>query len=50
MADKYLMQAEQLFEKKDYVAALDMMDKIVALQKEHNFPFQQIQSRSCLSR
>ena len=36
IADKYLVQAEQLFEKKDYVAALNMMDKIIALQKEHN--------------
>ena len=36
IADKYLVQAEQLFEKKDYVAALNMMDKILALQKEHN--------------
>ena len=36
IADKYLVQAEQLFGKKDYVAALNMMDKIIALQKEHN--------------
>ena len=36
IADKYLVQAEQLLEKKDYVAALNMMDKILALQKEHN--------------
>ena len=36
IADKYLVQAEQLLEKKDYVAALNMMDKIIALQKEHN--------------
>ncbi len=36
IADKYLVQAEQLFERKDYVAALNMMDKILALQKEHN--------------
>ena len=35
MADKYLVQAEQLLEKKDYVAALNMMEKIIALQKEH---------------
>ena len=35
IADKYLVQAEQLLEKKDYIAALDMMDKILALQKEH---------------
>ena len=36
IADKYLMQAEQLHAKKDYVAALNMMDKAIALQKEHN--------------
>ena len=36
IADKYLVQAEQLLEKKDYVAALNMMDKILVLQKEHN--------------
>ena len=36
IADKYLVQAEQLLEKKDYVAALNVMDKIIALQKEHN--------------
>ncbi len=35
IADKYLVQAEQLLEKKDYVAALDLMDKSLALQKEH---------------
>ena len=37
MADKYLVQAEQLFEKKDYIAALNMVEKIIALQKEHSF-------------
>ncbi len=36
IADKYLVQAEQLLEKKDYIAALDMMDKSLALQKEHD--------------
>ncbi len=36
IADKYLVQAEQLLEKKDYIAALNMMDKSLALQKEHN--------------
>ena len=36
IADKYLMQAEQLHAKKDYVAALNMIDKAIALQKEHN--------------
>jgi len=37
IADKYLIQAEQLLEKEDYIAALNMMDKIIALQKEHSF-------------
>ena len=59
IADKYLIQAEQLLAKKDYVAALNMMDKILVLQKEHNItlldefhfkyahvPYQEIQSRS----
>ena len=36
IADKYLMQAEQLLEKKDYEAALNLVEKIIALQKEHN--------------
>ena len=49
IADKYLMQAEQLLEKKDYIASLNMMDKAIALQKEHNltlpveFPFKYAQ-------
>ena len=30
------MQAEQLLEKQDYEAALNMVEKILALQKEHN--------------
>ena len=37
LADKYLMQAEQLLEKKDYDGALGFVDKILALQKEHGF-------------
>ena len=36
IADKYLTQAEQLLEKKDYIAALNMVEKIIAFQKEHN--------------
>ena len=36
IADKYLMQAEQLLEKQDYEAALNLVEKIIALQKEHN--------------
>ena len=37
MVDKYLVQAEQLFEKQDYIAAFNMVEKIIALQKEHSF-------------
>lgn len=36
MVDKHLIQAEQLLEKRDYVGAFKEMNKIVALQKEHN--------------
>ena len=36
MVDKYLIQAEKLHAAKDYAAAFDVMQKIVALQKEHN--------------
>ena len=34
--DRYLLQAEQLMAEEDYKAALEVMDKIMALQKEHN--------------
>ena len=37
IADKYLIQAEQLLEKKDYEAVLNLMEKIIALQKEYGF-------------
>ncbi len=36
IADKYLVQAEQLLEKQDYEAALNLVEKSIALQKEHN--------------
>ena len=36
IADKYLVQVEQLLEKQDYEAALNMVEKSIALQKEHN--------------
>ena len=36
MADRYLVQAERLMNQKDYKAALEAMEKIVALQKEHD--------------
>ena len=36
MVDKYLVQAEQLLKKKDYIAALNMVEKIIALAKEHS--------------
>ena len=35
-ADRYLLQAEELMAAKDYQAALDKMDQILVLQKEHN--------------
>ncbi|MDE2890613.1 MAG: hypothetical protein OXR72_20625 [Gemmatimonadota bacterium] len=35
MADKYLIKAEQLHAKEDYAAALKVMEKVIALQKEH---------------
>ena len=37
MADKYLMQAEQLLEKKDFDGALKLVERIIAMQKEHGF-------------
>ena len=37
MADKYLIQAEALRAQKDYAGAFKVMEKIIALQKEHNF-------------
>ena len=33
--DRYLLRAEQMMTENNYKAALDLMDKIVALQKEH---------------
>ena len=36
LADKYLIHAEQLHDAKDYAAAFDVMEKIIALQKEYN--------------
>ena len=36
MVDKHLIQAEQLIGAKDYAGAFKEMEKIVALQKEHN--------------
>ena len=36
MADKYLIHAEQLHAAKDYAGAFEVMEKIIALQKEHN--------------
>ncbi len=35
LVDKYLLQAQLLSEEKDYKGALEAMDRIVALQKEH---------------
>ena len=36
MTDRYLVQAERLMKEKDFKAALEAMEKIVALQKEHD--------------
>ena len=36
MADRYLVRVERLMVEKNHEAALQMMDKIIALQKEHN--------------
>ena len=50
MVDKYLLQARMLSEEKDYKGALEAMDRIVALQKEHGltlpeaFPFHYAQT------
>ena len=35
LADRYLVQAERLMKEKDHAAALEAMNKIIALQKEH---------------
>ena len=50
MVDKYLLQARMLSEEKDHKGALEAMDRIVALQKEHDltlpeaFPFHYAQT------
>ena len=50
MVDKYLLEAKLLSEEKDHKGALEAMDRIVALQKEHDltlpeaFPFQYAQT------
>ena len=36
LVDRYLIQAERLMNEHDYKAALEAMDKILALQKEHD--------------
>ena len=36
MADKHLIHAEQLYAAKDYAEAFKVMEKIIALQKEHD--------------
>ncbi len=36
MADKHLIHAEQLYAAKDYAEAFEVMEKILALQKEHS--------------
>ncbi len=37
LADKYLMQAEQLLEKKEFDGALKFVERIIALRKKHGF-------------
>ena len=37
LADKYLIKAERLHAKEDYAGAFKVMEKIIALQKEHEF-------------
>ena len=37
MADRYLVEAEQLIAKKEFGKALGLMNKIVVLQQEHHF-------------
>ena len=37
MADRYLVEAEKLIAEKEFGKALELMNKIVALQQEHNF-------------
>ena len=50
LVDKYLLQAKMLSEEKDHKGALEAMDRILALQKEHDltlpeaFPFQYAQT------
>ena len=36
MVDKHLIHAEQLYAAKDYAEAFKVMEKIIALQKEHD--------------
>jgi len=50
LVDKYLLQATMLSEEKDHKGALEAMDRIVALQEEHNltlpedFPYRYAQT------
>ena len=37
MADKYLIQAEQLHADEDFAGAFEVMQKIIALQRAHSF-------------
>ena len=40
MVDKHLILAEQLHAAKDYVGAFKVMEKVIALEKEHSlYPF-----------
>ena len=42
LVDKYLLQAQMLSEEKDYKGALEAMDRIVALQREHNLTLPEV--------
>ena len=42
MADRYLVEAETLIARKEFGKALELMNKIIALQQEHNFALPEV--------
>ena len=42
MADRYLVEAEKLIAEKEFGKALELMNKIIALQQEHNFALPEV--------
>ena len=42
LADRYLVEAEQLIAEKEFGKALELMNKIIALQQEHNFALPEV--------